>query len=186
MWRQLPFNSAYLAQQGSPQKYFEDTESHSHSPRRKTARSSLPAPPVPFTTMLPPHLPYIPTFPRSSGPDPFCDNPSNPRKTSSTTSGDISMSDYASHHLSQQGSGLDNSRRVTDLSMQEMQDAKPHRNLQSAGAYEKMVESLDQVEAQNIFPAAPANTPLDGATPLAGMKLTGLGCQETLDMEGEF
>lgn len=171
MWRQLPYSSTYLAQQVSPQKSYEEAESHSHSPRRKSAAPtrSLAAPP--FTTMLPPNVTYASSFSRPSNPDPFYD-PSNARKTSSTTSGDISMPDYISHRVSHSGSGhINNSRRATGLSMHEMQDIKQRRNMQTPGAQEYLAEAL--------LPAAPANTPLDGATPVGGVKTTGFGSQET-------
>lgn len=174
MWRQLPFNSAFI-QQASPPKPYEDPESHGHSPRRKSTHGQI-ALSTPYPSIIPARAPAIPLFPRGSSHDPFYIGLGY-RKASSTTSGDVSMPDYGSHQLSHSNSGyVNNTRHVTDSSLRGEQDIKQRRNLQSAGAYEQIYEAL--------LPSAPANTPLD-ATPLAALKAAGVSSRMISDsLEG--
>jgi len=180
MWRQAPYSGSYIAQPASPQKSYEEIESHSHSPRRKApARTSFLVPP-PFANMLPPQIPGVQPFPRTSNHDPFYEVSGILRKASSTTSGDISMPDYSSYHVSNSNSHTKNSRNVTDSSNNDGIESKQRRNLQSAGAYEHICEALS-------LPAAPTNTPLNSVTPMAEMKTTGHLRQPTDEvMEGEY
>lgn len=178
MWRQAPYNSSLIAQQVSPQRSYDEVETHSHSPRRKEpSRPAFIAPT--FPNMLPPQIPGIPSFSRMSSHDPFFPSGSGFRKASSS-SGDVSMPDYISYHLSHQGSHAKNSRSVTDSSHGDRNESKQQKDLQSAGAYEQICEALS-------IPAAPSNTPMNNVTPIAEMKTTGHLAQPFDElMEGEY
>ncbi|KAF4635188.1 hypothetical protein G7Y89_g2914 [Cudoniella acicularis] len=152
MWRQVSLVGPYFAQHFSPRHSAEDVEVHSHSPRH--GNPPKPAPAISgFGSLFPQNGPV---FPRQPTFDPFTD-PTNSAFTGwrqVSSSADVSMPDYASNSRS------NSSRQVTDpmsISAIETQDRR-FENMQMAGAYESLCESL--------IPSVPVNTPQNIGTPV--------------------
>lgn len=143
MWRQLNLIGSYFAQQSPTRQAMDDSELHTHSPRR----IRLQRPYVSTAGSMPP--PSVPLFPRTQNYDPFTESGlgtyNRPRQESS---GDVSMPDFSGT-----SSRLSHSRVVTDP-MSLDRTLPRFESMQNPGAYEYTCEAL--------LPAAPVNTPQNG------------------------
>jgi len=129
-----------------------------------------------------PQLPVIPKSRRGATQD--SDGVGIGHRESRTSSGDIPMPDYVSQTLSQPNTYVHNSRHASESVDPKGLESFRRRALQtdsgsSDDAYEQIYEAL--------LPAAPANTPLDSATPIAATKTGGFpGQTPTRSVEGQY
>ncbi|CAG8982609.1 hypothetical protein HYALB_00008101 [Hymenoscyphus albidus] len=154
MWRQVPVVGPYYAPHFASQQAEEDTEAHSHSPRR-----AIMAARPPLATCNMESLYNQPVYLRPSMLDPFTEpsfsgwRQSSVRQSSAT---DVSMPDYTKPNT-RTGSV----RHFTDpMSVSDKPDRR-FESLQMPGAYETICEAL--------MPRVPVNTPQNGE-PTPGRK----------------
>ncbi|TVY40980.1 hypothetical protein LOCC1_G003560 [Lachnellula occidentalis] len=155
MWRQVSVVGPYYSQQFSPRGVSDIIDAHSHSPRHtNTAREATTATNSTIGSMFPPP----PSFPRQAAFDPFTEPVHSAFTGWRQPSSDVSMGDYSSSNTRASAS-----RNVSDpMILAEKQDRR-FESMQMAGAFESICEALSAPP----MPAAPVNTPQNGAdTPL--------------------
>ncbi|KAG9238660.1 hypothetical protein BJ875DRAFT_367344 [Amylocarpus encephaloides] len=140
MWKQVALVGPYHYQHFSPQETLEDSDTHSHSPRRGKQSTAPESIGVLFN-------PNQPVFPRQPTFDPFTEpGRASFRGWRQNNSTDESMPDY----LSASNTGTNSSRNVTGLVQASIKENRRFESLQAPGAHEYIFDAL--------MPAAPANT----------------------------
>lgn len=153
MWRAAPI--PYHIQATSPAQTLDNIDSHSHSPRQKSAmsRPSLPVPVL--AAMLPPS---IAAAQRAAMLDPFFDLNSHSINSYRQYSSDTSMPDYSAS-VTYSGS----SRHPSDSVTWDGEGGR-YESLQSPGAYDRICGQL--------LPTAPTSTPSNSAEATPGIVIT--------------
>lgn len=141
MWRHISFVAGMLPGGNVQRKSSGGAiETHSHSPRRRSASLARPQRPPPAMGMMLP--PGLPAFPRPAHFDPFTE----PRATQwrQPSSADVSMPDYSSSV-----SLASHSRQFTDPISSNKSEQQRFQSLESIGAFEGLCEALKPTNVAN-------------------------------------